>query len=237
MGLVPQSPNMKCMIGVLVIASLCLAEPEADPLHYYAPYSYPYFYRPYYASGYAGPLPGASYQSVHRLHKREAEADPQFLAAAAPYVNDGPVAGPLTAAFGDLVATERGLRPISLEGFSEDLNEDGFVDPIGQAVPVAAPLVAAPAPLAPTAFAAPLAPTTFAAPAPLAPTAFAAPAFTTPFAVASPVAHAPVVKTVVETPATVEHEVHAAPLVHHLAPHFYTSQPAFGHVVKPFVQF
>merc|ERR1711953_1248772 len=111
-------------------------------------------------------------------------------AGAAPYVNDGPVAGPLTAAFGDLVATERGLRPISLEGFSEDLNEDGFVDPIGQAVPVAAPLVAAPAPLAPTAFAAPLAPTTFAAPAPLAPTAFAAPAFTTPFAVASPVAHA-----------------------------------------------
>merc|ERR1711953_290833 len=237
MGLVPQSPNMKCMIGVLVIASLCLAEPEADPLHYYAPYSYPYFYRPYYASGYAGPLPGASYQSVHRLHKREAEADPQFLAAAAPYVNDGPVAGPLTAAFGDLVATERGLRPISLEGFSEDLNEDGFVDPIGQAVPVAAPAPLAPAPLAPTAFAAPLAPTTFAAPAPLAPTAFAAPAFTTPFAVASPVAHAPVVKTVVETPATVEHEVHAAPLVHHLAPHFYTSQPAFGHVVKPFVQF
>merc|ERR1712223_63045 len=189
------------------------------------------------------------YQSVHRLHKREAEADPQFLAAAAPYVNDGPVAGPLTAAFGDLVATERGLRPISLEGFSEDLNEDGFVDPIAQAVPVAAPLVAAPAPLAPLA---PLAPTTFAAPAPLAasplatfaapapiaPTAFAAPAF--PFGVASPVVQAPVVKTVVETPATVTHEVHAAPLVHHalpLAPHFYTSQPAFGHVVKPFVQF
>merc|ERR1711971_1325379 len=171
---------MKCMIGVLVIASLCLAEPEADPLHYYAPYSYPYFYRPYHASGYAGPLPGASYQSVHRLHKREAEAeaDPQFLAATAPYVNDGPVAGPLTAAFGDLVATERGLRPISLEGFSEDLNEDGFVDPIGQAVPVAAPLVAAPAPFAPTTFAAPapLAPTTFTAPAPLAPTTFAAPA-------------------------------------------------------------
>jgi len=134
---------MKCMIGVLVIASLCLAEPEADPLHYYAPYSYPYFYRPYYASGYAGPLPGASYQSVHRLHKREAEADPQFLAAAAPYVNDGPVAGPLTAAFGDLVATERGLRPISLEGFSEDVNQDGFVDPVAQAVP----FVPAPAPV------------------------------------------------------------------------------------------
>jgi hypothetical protein len=172
--------NMKCMIGVLVIASLCLAEPEADPLHYYAPYSYPYFYRPYYASGYAGPLPGASYQSVHRLHKRE--ADPQ-------------VAGPLTAAFGDLVATERGLRPISLEGFSEDVNQDGFVDPIAQAVPVAAPLVAAPAPFVRT------------VPAPF------APAFPAPFAVASPVVQAPVVKTVVETPATVTHV--ASPLVHH----------------------
>merc|ERR1712046_411947 len=67
------------MVVVLAVASLCLAEPEADPLHYYAPYAYPYFYRPYYASGYAGPLPGASYQSVHRLHKREAEADPQLL--------------------------------------------------------------------------------------------------------------------------------------------------------------
>merc|ERR1719343_1837026 len=67
------------MVVVLAVASLCLAEPEADPLHYYAPYAYPYFYRPYYASGYAGPLPGHSYQSVHRLHKREAEADPQLL--------------------------------------------------------------------------------------------------------------------------------------------------------------
>ena len=69
------------------------AEPdaEADPLHYYAPASYPYFYRPKNAaSGYAGPLPGNSYQSVHRLHKREAEADAQF--------------GPLTPAFGDAVS-------------------------------------------------------------------------------------------------------------------------------------
>merc|ERR1719168_463394 len=66
------------MIVVLAVASLCLAEPEADPLLYYAaPYAYPYAYRPYYASGYAGPLPGHSYQSVHRLHKRE--ADPQLL--------------------------------------------------------------------------------------------------------------------------------------------------------------
>merc|ERR1712001_560021 len=52
------------------------AEAEADPAYLYGAYAaYPYAYRPYYASGYAGPLPGASYQSVHRLHKREAEAD------------------------------------------------------------------------------------------------------------------------------------------------------------------
>jgi hypothetical protein len=59
---------------------------------------------------------------------------------AKPYINSGSAAGPLTAAFGDLVSTNRGLRPLSLEGFSEDLNQDGFVDPIGQAV---APVVAA----------------------------------------------------------------------------------------------
>merc|ERR1719154_475749 len=53
-------------------------------------------------------------------------------------------------AVGDLVATNRGYASLALEGFSEDVNEDGFVDPIGQAVPVvqyAAPAyhVAAPA--------------------------------------------------------------------------------------------
>ena len=102
---------------------------------------------------------------MHRLHKRE--ADPQ-------------VAGPLTAAFGDLVSTERGLRPISLEGFSEDVNQDGFVDPIAQAVPV--PVVRAlPAPVAP--FVPRLA----------------------PFAPVVSVAQAPVVKSVVESPATVTH--------------------------------
>merc|ERR1712223_42889 len=162
MGVHSSHLNMKCMIGVLAVASIVLAEPEADPLHYYAPYSYPYFYRPYYASGYAGSLPGASYQSVHRLHKRE--ADPQ-------------VAGPLTAAFGDLVSTERGLRPISLEGFSEDVNQDGFVDPIAQAVPVAAPLPLFTSPVVRT------------LPAPVA-----------PFAPVVSVAQAPVVKTVVSAP-------------------------------------
>merc|ERR1719312_125180 len=93
---------MKCMIVVLSVASLCLAEPEADPLHYYAPY--PYLTRPYAASGYASPLIGG-YQSVHRLHrlhKREAEADPQVLLnagfhfpAAAPLA--APVAAPILA--------------------------------------------------------------------------------------------------------------------------------------------
>lgn len=68
------------------------------------------------------------------------QAAPQLLAVK-PYINSGSAAGPLTAAFGDLVSTNRGLRPISLEGFSEDINQDGFVDPIGQAV---APVVAAP---------------------------------------------------------------------------------------------
>merc|ERR1711872_671406 len=39
--------------------------------------------------------------------------------AADPYTVTGLTAGPLTAAFGDLASTKRGLRPVSLEGFSE----------------------------------------------------------------------------------------------------------------------
>ncbi len=69
------------------------------------------------------------------------------------------VAGPITPAFGNLVATPRGLAPINLEGFSEDLNQDGFVDPVAQVAPVvhapvfrAAPFVHA----APLAFRAPV---------------------------------------------------------------------------------
>jgi len=46
-------------------------------------------------------------------------------------------AGPVHPAVGDLVATVRGYRPVSLEGFSEDDNQDGFVDPVGQVAPVA----------------------------------------------------------------------------------------------------
>merc|ERR1712117_657416 len=81
----------------------------------------------------------------------EAEADPQLLLAK-PYINSGSASGPLTPLVGDLVATNRGYASLSLEGFSEDVNEDGFVDPIAHAapvVPVAAPIayhtVAAPA--------------------------------------------------------------------------------------------
>ena len=37
--------------------------------------------------------------------------------------------GPLTPLVGNLVQTPRGLAPIFLEGFSEDLTQDGFVDP------------------------------------------------------------------------------------------------------------
>jgi len=58
-------------------------------------------------------------------------ADPQLLQSGLP-------AGPLTPAWGNGVLTPRGVRPLNLEGFSEDVNQDGFVDPIGAAVaPVA----------------------------------------------------------------------------------------------------
>merc|ERR1712061_491559 len=93
-----------------------------------------------------------------------------------------------------MVQTPKGLRPIDLEGFSEDLNQDGFVDPIAPAVP--APL---PAPILRTVpFAAP-----FAAPAPVAvPATVAAPAFAAaPFA---PFVHAPIARTVVATPSVVK---------------------------------
>jgi len=77
------------------------------------------------------------------------------MAAPAPDA-DAQFAGPIHAALGDLVATKRGFRPVSLEGFSEDDNQDGFVDPVGQVAPVVhAPYVAA-APLAYAHHAAPL---------------------------------------------------------------------------------
>merc|ERR1712216_952402 len=58
------------------------------------------------------------------------------LAHCEPFLTSGPAAGPVHAAVGGLVATKRGYRPIALEGYSEDDNQDGFVDPIGQVAPV-----------------------------------------------------------------------------------------------------
>merc|ERR1711971_1437259 len=48
--------------------------------------------------------------------------------------------GPVHPTIGAVAATKRGWRNIALEGFSEDDNQDGFVDPIAPAV-VAAPVV------------------------------------------------------------------------------------------------
>merc|ERR1711973_661044 len=118
-------------------------------------------------------------------------------------VNQGPQTGPLTPIVGDAVATPKGFRSLALEGFSEDLNQDGFVDPIAPAAP--APVVA-PAPLVHT----------IAAPAPIvAPARVAAPA---PVFAPAPVAHtvpAPVfahqVAPVFNAPAPV---AAAAPFVH-----------------------
>merc|ERR1712111_145000 len=89
-------------------------------------------------------------------------------------VNEGPQTGPLTPLVGNLVQTPKGLRPIDLEGFSEDLDQDGFVDPVAPAAP--APVVA---PVAPLLNAAPVA-APVVAPAP-AVTINAAPIAATPF--------------------------------------------------------
>merc|ERR1712223_1686086 len=53
------------------------------------------------------------------------------------YLTSGAAAGPVHPAVGALAATKRGWANIALEGFSEDDNQDGFVDPIGQATVVA----------------------------------------------------------------------------------------------------
>merc|ERR1719323_844351 len=107
---------MKFLI-ILALAAVAAAEPA---------YGRGYGYRSY--GGYRG--------------KREASDAPNVpfggYTTAYSNINPGPVAGPLTPAYGDSVATPKGLRSLSLEGFSEDLNQDGFVDPI-------APAVAAPA--------------------------------------------------------------------------------------------
>merc|ERR1711935_1303629 len=94
--------TMKFLVGVLAIAlaAIAQAEPEADPgVLYGAYYGHPYHlgygygshyghYNGFYArSAYGYGLPGNSYTHVDRLHKREAEADPEVFAnGALPYV-------------------------------------------------------------------------------------------------------------------------------------------------------
>merc|ERR1719492_655712 len=112
------------------------------------------------------------------------------------------VAGPVHAAVGDLVATKRGFRPVSLEGFSEDDNQDGFVDPVGQVAPIVhhAPYVAA-------------APLTYAhAPYLHAPLAYHAAPLAA--AIKETKIEAPKVEKV-EVPAAPVVSYHAAPLLHH----------------------
>merc|ERR1711992_96356 len=109
-------------------------------------------------------------------------------------VNQGPQTGPLTPIIGDAVATPKGFRSLALEGFSEDLNQDGFVDPI---VPAAPAPVIAPAPIV----------RTVAAPAPVAFAHQVAPVFNAP----APVA-APIVRTVVnQAPVAVAPQFAVAP--------------------------
>merc|ERR1711884_912455 len=147
-------------------------------------------------------------------------------------VNQGPQTGPATPIIGDAVATPKGFRSLALEGFSEDLNQDGFVDPIVPAAPapvvVPAPTpitrVAAPVAVAPqVAFPAPVAalpqvaaPLVKAAPAPVA--VAAAPHF-----VNQPLFHAaafPQVAAPVFNTAAVAAPVFSAPVttVQHVAP-------------------
>merc|ERR1711983_14354 len=104
-------------------------------------------------------------------------------------VNGGEQTGPLTPLIGNLVATPKGLRPIDLEGFSEDLDQDGFVDPIAPAAP---PPIVAPAPIVRQVVAAPIA-------APIVRQVVAAPA------------PAPIVRQVVAAPAPIVRQVVAAP--------------------------
>merc|ERR1711997_391010 len=150
-------------------------------------------------------------------------------------VNQGPQTGPATPIIGDAVATPKGFRSLALEGFSEDLNQDGFVDPIVPAapapvvVPAPAPIarIAAPVAVAPqVAFPAPVAaPIVKAAPAPVA--VAAAPQFANQplfHAAAFPHVAAPVFNTAAVAPAvaapvfsapvtTVQHVAPAAPVV------------------------
>merc|ERR1712154_369706 len=181
-------------------------------------------------------------------------ADPQLVKVAAPYINQGAASGPLTPAIGDLVATPKGYKSLALEGFSEDLNQDGFVDPIGQAVvPVVhhAPVVAAPAvaaysvkaPVAATKVVAAPAVATYTVPAATT-KVVAAPAVAAYHAAPVAVATAPVVQHVGYN---VHHTVQHVPQVsvqkhvtHHVTQHVINHAPvvgAYAHGLVPLPQF
>ena len=152
-------------------------------------------------------------------------ADPQLVKVAAPYINQGAASGPLTPAIGDLVATPKGYKSLALEGFSEDLNQDGFVDPIGQAVvPVVhhAPVVAAPA----------VAAYSVKAPVVAATKVVAAPAVAAYHAAPVAVATAPVVQHVgYNVHHTVQHVPHVAVqkhVTHHVTQHVINHAPVVG---------
>merc|ERR1719186_1432524 len=231
---------MKYLAGALALAALCAAGPEADPV-----YPYPYPYSPYYASGYAGPLPGASYQAVHRLHKREAEADPQILLNAAPFAPlAAPAPLPIFAPAHAVVNT-----PVVKSVVEQPAEVAHTVVATHHVVP-AAPLVAPIVPhVSASGYAGPLPGNSYQAvnrlhlhkreaeadpqfllnAAPFAPLAAPAPLPAPIFAPAHSVVNAPVVKSVVEQPPEVAHTVHAthhviptaplvAPVVHHAAP-------------------
>merc|ERR1719392_552143 len=147
-------------------------------------------------------------------------AAPADLVVGKPYINSGAASGPLTPAVGDLVATPKGYRSLALEGFSEDLNQDGFVDPIGQAVQVVhTPVVAAPAVKAETVEV--KAPVVAAYAAPV--HTYATPAHT--YAVAAPVAKAEAVE--VKAPVVA---AYTAPVAYHAAPAVVHTAPVVQHV-------
>merc|ERR1711935_937776 len=146
------------------------------------------------------------------------------LASCEPFLTSGPAAGPVHAAVGGLVATKRGYRPIALEGYSEDDNQDGFVDPIGQVAPVvyAAPHYgyAAPFGYAGLPYALHVIPAVKAVEAPkvvvkAAPVAYAH----APFAYAAGYPHVYAAHHVVTHPVTYTHTVPAGVLTHTVAGH------------------
>merc|ERR1719275_100054 len=134
-------------------------------------------------------------------------------------VNQGPQVGPLTPAHGDLVQTPRGLASIHLEGFSEDLNEDGYVDPVAQAVaPAVVAAASAPAAVYTQHYAQP------------ALAYAAAPAYAVPQQVAAYAAAAP--QVVAQAPVTYTHQVAHHQVAHtgvHLADAVAVA-PVAGHV-------